>query len=678
MASGLQCMSNVPVISEFFLNGSYKHDLNEDNPLGCQGRLAEEYAHLLRQVWSGQHNSVAPRTFKKTLAQFCPRFSGYQQQDSHEFIAFLLDGLHEDLNRIKKKPYVELKDANGRPDKIVSAESWQNHQLRNDSMIVDNFHGQFKSTVKCPTCEKISVTFDPFCYLTLPLNTSGSSVMSGLSKLTGSRVFGSAKSGKSLLEDPEAYISVIFVADIEDTARKFTGGNWVKEFHVKVSDLGPDAISKKGVAGSSIIANLKKQLNTFYKEEIRKDRQHKKETSMNGGASEDMSDTDDLNLQDLLSDDHLNLVSINGGQIDKIYNKVDKVPLEKLPTAIDRNGTTALCCYAIPEIDQKSNNKQITIVYFQHEAKKKSGMGITFGNKKQEFDKANLCSIPVLIRMKTDKVWYKDIRALIDKHIFPKFHSARGYDPEFQHGNIQFDLATVRDTSKKYTELEDQDRNLVDVSKYQEDETRIVAEFNESSAAAYTKAMKILLSQGSVKKQGTASSGGNLNTIGKCIEQFLLEEELEEEDAWYCPRCKSHQQATKKFDLWKLPPILTIHLKRFGTQRYMFSSRKKVKTKIEFPLENLKLEEYMLGECDKKNPPTYNLIGVSNHMGEMGFGHYTAYARSVRDNKWYCYDDSHVRKVSESDVVSGSAYVLFYCQSKMWDDWVEKGPQGIQ
>lgn len=55
------------------------------------------------------------------VGRFAPQFSGYQQQDSHELLAFLLDGLHEDLNRIRKKPYIQLKDANGRPDKVRSA-----------------------------------------------------------------------------------------------------------------------------------------------------------------------------------------------------------------------------------------------------------------------------------------------------------------------------------------------------------------------------------------------------------------------------------------------------------------------------------------------------------------------------------------------------------------------------
>lgn len=63
----------------------------------------------------------SPPIIQTQVGRFAPQFSGYQQQDSHELLAFLLDGLHEDLNRIRKKPYIQLKDANGRPDKVRPA-----------------------------------------------------------------------------------------------------------------------------------------------------------------------------------------------------------------------------------------------------------------------------------------------------------------------------------------------------------------------------------------------------------------------------------------------------------------------------------------------------------------------------------------------------------------------------
>jgi Ubiquitin carboxyl-terminal hydrolase len=56
------------------------------------------------------------------LGRFAPQFSGFQQHDSQELLAFLLDGLHEDLNRVRKKEYIELSESNGRPDHVVAKE----------------------------------------------------------------------------------------------------------------------------------------------------------------------------------------------------------------------------------------------------------------------------------------------------------------------------------------------------------------------------------------------------------------------------------------------------------------------------------------------------------------------------------------------------------------------------
>lgn len=64
----------------------------------------DRFAELLEDLWSGRHHAVSPTLLKKVVSKHAPRFSGYAQHDSHELLAFLLDGLHEDLNRIKDKP----------------------------------------------------------------------------------------------------------------------------------------------------------------------------------------------------------------------------------------------------------------------------------------------------------------------------------------------------------------------------------------------------------------------------------------------------------------------------------------------------------------------------------------------------------------------------------------------
>uniref|UniRef100_A0A8C4R9Q7 Ubiquitin carboxyl-terminal hydrolase 32 n=1 Tax=Eptatretus burgeri TaxID=7764 RepID=A0A8C4R9Q7_EPTBU len=169
MNSSIQCVSNTRPLTQYFLSGMHLFELNRSNPLGMKGHMAKCYGDLIGELWSGTQKNVAPLKLRWTIGKYAPRFNGFQQQDSQELLAFLLDGLHEDLNRVHDKPYVELEDSDGRPDHDVAAEAWENHLLRNRSIVVDLFHGQLKSQVRCKTCGHVSVRFDPFNFLSLPL-----------------------------------------------------------------------------------------------------------------------------------------------------------------------------------------------------------------------------------------------------------------------------------------------------------------------------------------------------------------------------------------------------------------------------------------------------------------------------------------------------------------------------
>lgn len=124
---------------------------------------------------SAQHGAFAPRNFKATIGKHGPSFSGYGQQDSQEFLLFLLDGLQEDLNRITKKPYIEKPDStdemvnDSQALREMADKCWDIYKKRNDSVITDLFAGMYKSTVVCPVCAKVSIIFDPFNNLTLQL-----------------------------------------------------------------------------------------------------------------------------------------------------------------------------------------------------------------------------------------------------------------------------------------------------------------------------------------------------------------------------------------------------------------------------------------------------------------------------------------------------------------------------
>ena len=173
MNSILSAFAHSPLITAYFLSSSYLKEINRTNPLGWNGRIAEEYGSLLQQYWSNHYTVVAPRAFKQALGEFQPRFSGYQQHDSQELLSFLLDGLHEDLNRVQKKPATQGVESGGREDEVVAKEAWDVYKLRNQSVVVDHMMGQLKSRVVCPQggCGRVSITFDPYCTLSLPLPT---------------------------------------------------------------------------------------------------------------------------------------------------------------------------------------------------------------------------------------------------------------------------------------------------------------------------------------------------------------------------------------------------------------------------------------------------------------------------------------------------------------------------
>lgn len=75
-----------------------------------------------------------------------------------EFLAEMLDALHEDVNRVIDKPYVPAPDeddaSSGRSDQELADLAWDRHVQRNRSVIVDLFQGQLKMECRCPVCNK--------------------------------------------------------------------------------------------------------------------------------------------------------------------------------------------------------------------------------------------------------------------------------------------------------------------------------------------------------------------------------------------------------------------------------------------------------------------------------------------------------------------------------------------
>ncbi|KAN0132816.1 hypothetical protein V8E53_009487 [Lactarius tabidus] len=180
MNSTIQCLSATVPFARFFTDGRWKSAVNMVNPLGTKGHIVHAFSGILHDLWHGEMPYITPFQFRRSICLHASQFGGSEQHDSQEFLSFLLDGLHEDLNRILKKPTNEVttsreEELEKLPQQIASEQEWRIYRMRNDSIVVDFFQGQFRNRLECLTCHKTSTTYNSFMYLSLPIPSTKTS-----------------------------------------------------------------------------------------------------------------------------------------------------------------------------------------------------------------------------------------------------------------------------------------------------------------------------------------------------------------------------------------------------------------------------------------------------------------------------------------------------------------------
>lgn len=586
MNSAIQCLVHTTPIVKYFLQ-DYTEDLNIENPLGMRGELALAFGELLRKLWSSGRTTIAPRAFKGKLARFAPQFSGYNQHDSQELLAFLLDGLHEDLNRVKKKPYIEAKDSDGRPDQEVADESWKYHMARNDSIIVDVCQGQYKSTLVCPVCGKISITFDPFMYLTLPLPSSVTRTM------TVTVFYGDG----SALRMPYT-VTVLKHGHCKDLTQRLGAACCLRADECLLLAEVYDHRIYRYLDDSSDLSSIKDDdyIVAYRLPKV--------------GARRTKVEITHRWLERVVPDTLKGHESKLSGTPLVMYLAKDSLCREDVLGAVGKVLSPLRRVYPPPK---SSSEKQSSFVSKDAEESSSSSNGQSgVGNDEMEEDDLS-------IELPSFQIsWVDD----------------RGANPK----PIHRDTVISGQTVKIMLDWTERELELYDAS--------YLMDLPEVHKSGFT-----------VKKTRQEAI-----SLFSCLDAFLKEEPLGPEDMWYCPGCKEHRQATKKLDLWKLPDILVVHLKRFSYSRYL---KNKLDTFVNFPVQNLDLTKYVKSNDGQSH--MYELYAISNHYGGLGGGHYTAYAKLIDENRWYHFDDSHVSPVSEADVRTSAAYLLFYQRVKR--DW---------
>lgn len=145
----------------------------------------------------------------------------------------------------------------------------------------------------------------------------------------------------------------------------------------------------------------------------------------------------------------------------------------------------------------------------------------------------------------------------------------------------------------------------------------------------------------------------SLKDLHSCFRKYTRVEEL---DVLYeCSSCKERTKVTKRLHLNKLPPILSIQLKRF--EHIGVSS--KIDYHIDIPII-LDVRDYVSDSMDSKQITNYELFGIICHLGNVNTGHYLAYVKNI-SGAWFKFDDATITRVTESEVKKVNAYMLVYC-----------------
>lgn len=151
-------------------------------------------------------------------------------------------------------------------------------------------------------------------------------------------------------------------------------------------------------------------------------------------------------------------------------------------------------------------------------------------------------------------------------------------------------------------------------------------------------------------------------SLKHCLAKFLEREIIS--NGWICSKCKTERPATKTLHIEKRK-ILVLTLKRYN------QSGNKIETLIDFPLELLEVptRDPTSINIGKPSHSRYKLLGLINHHGSSGSGHYTLVLRkNYLNHMWVNYNDSCVSATSKESVVSGEAYILVYCLEECLGD----------
>ena len=616
--ASLQCLSNCFQFTKYFLSNLYLDDT------GNCGKISKCYKKLLKNLWKKNLEKINTEIFRDIFINHNEiRLTGFGQYDAGEFLIFLLEKLHNDLNRANggENEYIKMKEKLGNETESQAAlRWWKNHLRKNDSIIVDLFYGQLRNKIICDECKYNSITYDPF--MTLPLYIP---------------------CGKFNIEI------------------KYFGLNF--DFHIFNIILNEE---------SKIVdykIKIIEKINNYYNEDKRNNKNMNKKRKINRKKNKNDNNKNNAGDKNEVVINELNINCLDLILLTK-EKKIYKIINKDINIFHYLNQGFELVAY---EKEETVDNLYFYLIHYTNEK---------FMKVYSYIYENILFEYPLPLSIKPEQNIFN-----IYQKIFLYINELTNMNEDINLNNDiklenekKIGFIIYINTEKVEQNKRSICSEIYDYFSKTTNKIRILETFElDSQYSEIKEKLKIFKNKrlilkidilNNIDKEKLPKIENNNNkllfknkiNLYDCLDSFFSEEKIEEK-VYKCSKCKKPNKFSKKMDICKEPYYLIIQFNRFkinpeSNNSRFFNKFNSVKNEIfiDYPIQNLDLSEYIIGNDNQKL--RYNLIGVINHYGDCFFGHYTA--NCLNKNNWYCFDDETFKEIKKDKIVTDSAYILFY------------------
>ena len=622
MNSILQSLFHTPLINEYFLGPSCAKNIiqNKTSPLI---KVVEEMVKLCAEINSRKKAKILPIDFFKTFSEINKSFDRGRQHDSHEFLVIILNDLHEALshNSNLMQKTITIGPVSTEEELHLSKDQWDLYRGSRGSIISAVFGSQTKNTLICSRCASKKTIFEVFNYFSLPIPVN--------------------------IHDFTVNVMLVRLHS-----------NFVQSFAIKLGTKDPLEVFL------SKLENLS---------------QVPVSTLVFGYASKSRCDSlfQPLTIKDVLSRPKMKLYAFEIVTTIEAAEKIGKFTLKRQEPEDWRSKLVPgdlvdvyhnhrwmvghikevleldfLVTFHQKEIEKKSLNKfsEHISYYRSNTSSCNKILHIPVSQIKSHKDTNFPFGTPQVLSIGCWYTWQDLVHELysLSRHFTENQQNTPSRKPRYylyRHPNKICGVCSKSeckgcDITESYEILEslaETSEDLYILAYWADDRmyNEIVVDHEEAE---------------------------EVFNIHDCFAKLMEKEIIE-------MRCENCGNLTHEslIELWKLPDLLIVHLKRFS---FSGTNPKKINVSVNFPLKALDMGKHML-ISDKdagitmssaKENCLYDLYAVVNHMGTISSGHFTSFCKTEKDD-WILFDDERVFELHQSiekELVTNKAYILFY------------------